>query len=100
KVRRMPASKREAKSTAASYDAADYSQLPDEFRPIDPEGIKFRNTATQFWSDYCGEVRRWLRRGNIDQRTREVLSRSIHQCANELSIVAQELMFDERGALP
>src|SRR5262249_12529109 len=78
----------------------DLEDLPPEFRSIDPQGIKFRNRATAFWADYCNEVRNWLARANIDQHTREVLSRSIHECANELSIVAQELMGFANDDLP
>ena len=89
KTRRMP---RRASRDASVDNAEDYSDLPDEFRPVDPQGVKFVNRLHSLTADYSHDVRAWLRRCDIDQRTREVLSRSMHQCANSLHEVAQELV--------
>jgi hypothetical protein len=45
-------------------------------------------------------VRDWLATANIDEHTRSVLSASMHACANDLSIVAQEVAQVESGDMP
>jgi hypothetical protein len=67
----------------------------DVMAPIDPMAHKLQRKIFKFTAAYNSAVRDWLKRANVDQHTREVLSRSIHQCANDLSILAQGVMSDD-----
>jgi hypothetical protein len=77
-------------------NARDFDEEPEadhpQGRPITPEALRLQRKGYDFMQDYCFAVRNWLTGGaDIDQHTREVLSRSIHECANALSEVAQEV---------
>jgi hypothetical protein len=64
---------------------------PEVTHEIDSTARNCQRKLMELTDGYILFVENWFSRADIDQHTREVLSQSIHQCANRLSVLAQQI---------
>ena len=63
----------------------------DDADDLDEKANTFIRRALEFTSDYANGFRAWQKIANVSDEEREALADTLHQCANELSILAQEV---------